>query len=224
MVRRFLICFRLITIEHLYVFQSIYSSLRTISFFYPEIQNCHDIDARFSFFILMKELVMFTLSKNKQNWAPASQWTQLNGIGAFDSSNILCTASTCALPQNLRGREIHPLKKIYLVGTSLMAQWLRLLAPKAGGLGLIPSQGTTSHILQQRPGAAKEINHLPDFKKKNKNAQKSTKSVSFTLPGQGNQRPWIFESPTLEHTMYAVLGGASLSLTQTLPTAPFPRT
>lgn len=45
MVRRFLICFRLITIEHLSVFQSIYSSSRTISFFYPEIQNCHDTDS-----------------------------------------------------------------------------------------------------------------------------------------------------------------------------------
>ena len=52
--------------------------------------------------------------------------------------------------------------KLEVVGTSLVVQWLRLLAPKAGGLGLIPGQGTTSHILQQRPGTAKEINHLPD--------------------------------------------------------------
>ena len=29
-------------------------------------------------------------------------------------------------------------------GTSLVVQWLRLHAPNAGGLGLIPGQGTTS--------------------------------------------------------------------------------
>ena len=32
-------------------------------------------------------------------------------------------------------------------GTSLVVQWLRLCAPKAGGLGLFPSQGTRSHML-----------------------------------------------------------------------------
>ena len=143
----------------------------------------------------MKELVMFTLSKNKQNWAPASQWTQLNGIGAFDSSNILCTASTCALPQNLRGREIHPLKKIYLVGTSLVAQWLRLLAPKAGGLGLIPSQGTTSHILQQRPGAAKEINHLPDLKKKIKMHKRVQSQSPSHYQGKATRDPGYLSPP-----------------------------
>ena len=29
-----------------------------------------------------------------------------------------------------------------------MAQWLRLCAPNAGDLGLIPGQGTRSHMLQ----------------------------------------------------------------------------
>ena len=51
-----------------------------------------------------------------------------------------------------------------------MVQWLTLCAPNAGGLGLIPGQGTRSHILQLkvhmphwksqvlqlRPGAAKK--------------------------------------------------------------------
>ena len=36
-----------------------------------------------------------------------------------------------------------------------MPQWLRLHAPKAGGLGSIPGQGNRSHILQLRPCAAK---------------------------------------------------------------------
>ena len=32
-------------------------------------------------------------------------------------------------------------------GTFLVVQWLRLCAPNAGGLGLIPGQGTRSHML-----------------------------------------------------------------------------
>ena len=31
-----------------------------------------------------------------------------------------------------------------------MVQWLRLLDPKAGDLGLIPGQGARSHMLQLR--------------------------------------------------------------------------
>ena len=34
------------------------------------------------------------------------------------------------------------------MGTSLMVQFLRLHAAKTGGLGLIPGQGTRSHMLQ----------------------------------------------------------------------------
>ena len=36
------------------------------------------------------------------------------------------------------------------MGTSLVAQWLRLLGLIAGGQGSIPGQGTRSHVLQQR--------------------------------------------------------------------------
>ena len=36
----------------------------------------------------------------------------------------------------------------WLRGTSLVVQWLRLHAPNAKGLGLIPHQGTRSHRLQ----------------------------------------------------------------------------
>ena len=39
------------------------------------------------------------------------------------------------------------LKNIVL-GTSVVAQWLRLWAPNAGGLGLIPGQGIRFHVLQ----------------------------------------------------------------------------
>ena len=41
------------------------------------------------------------------------------------------------------------------IGTSLLVLWLRLSAPSAGGPGLLPGQGTRSHVLQLRPGAAK---------------------------------------------------------------------
>ena len=44
-----------------------------------------------------------------------------------------------------------------LTETSLVAQWLRLHAPNAGGPGLIPGQGTWSHMPQLRPG---KINNL----------------------------------------------------------------
>ena len=37
------------------------------------------------------------------------------------------------------------------IGTSVMVQWLRLLAPSAGGLGLILDQGTRSHTPPRRP-------------------------------------------------------------------------
>ena len=45
-------------------------------------------------------------------------------------------------------------KRINL-GTSLVVQWLRLWARSAGGLDLSTGQGTRSHMLQWRPGAAK---------------------------------------------------------------------
>ena len=40
------------------------------------------------------------------------------------------------------------LKESKYIGTSLVVQWLRLHAPNAGELGLIPGQGTRSHMLQ----------------------------------------------------------------------------
>ena len=37
-------------------------------------------------------------------------------------------------------------QKTKSIGTSLVVQWLRLWAPNAEGLGLIPGQGTRSHM------------------------------------------------------------------------------
>ena len=36
------------------------------------------------------------------------------------------------------------------LGTPLVVQWVRLRAPNAGGLGLIPGLGTRSHMLKPR--------------------------------------------------------------------------
>ena len=44
--------------------------------------------------------------------------------------------------------------KYSLLGTSLVAQWLKLCASNSGGPGSIPGQGTRSLIPQQRPSAA----------------------------------------------------------------------
>ena len=37
-------------------------------------------------------------------------------------------------------------KSLIFLGTSLVAQWLRLHTPNAGGPGSIPRQGTRSHM------------------------------------------------------------------------------
>ena len=47
-----------------------------------------------------------------------------------------------------------------------MVQWLRLQAPNAGGLGLIPGQRTRSRMPQPRLGTAKSITQ--SYKKKRK--------------------------------------------------------
>ena len=44
--------------------------------------------------------------------------------------------------------------------TALVAQWLTLYVPNAGSLGLIPGQGTRSHMLQLKiPPATRKIPH-----------------------------------------------------------------
>ena len=57
--------------------------------------------------------------------------------------------------------------------------WLRLRAPSAGSPGLIPGQGTGSHMLQLKPGAAKERN----IKK-----QASKQKILFPLKRKKNQK------------------------------------
>ena len=54
-----------------------------------------------------------------------------------------------------RGKLIYSYENTELLGTFLVVQWLRRCSPSAGGLGVIPGQGTRSHrpqlrVLQQR--------------------------------------------------------------------------
>ena len=52
---------------------------------------------------------------------------------------------------------VDPCVRIHSLGTPLVVRCLRLLAPKAGGPGLIPGQGTRSHMLQLKiPHATNE--------------------------------------------------------------------
>ena len=54
-----------------------------------------------------------------------------------------------------------------------MVQWLRLLAPSAGGPGSIPGQGTRSHMPQLKiPHAATKTQHNQYLKKKKKKERK----------------------------------------------------
>ena len=57
-------------------------------------------------------------------------------------------------------------EKLWCWETSLVVQWQRLHSPSVGGPGSIPGQGTRSHTLQLRAGAAK-INKYIILKKGN---------------------------------------------------------
>ena len=58
---------------------------------------------------------------------------------------MLAPGCQCAV-----GEKTSHQKQRQKMGTSLVAQWLRLCAPGAGGMGLIPGQGTRSHMPQLR--------------------------------------------------------------------------
>ena len=59
-------------------------------------------------------------------------------------------------------------------GTTLVVQWLRLHAAKAGGLDSIPGQGTRSHILKLRV----RMPQLEDFTGHNKDQRSGMPQLS----------------------------------------------
>ena len=61
-------------------------------------------------------------------------------------------------------RAVYNLKLKY-PGTSLVVQRVRLCAPKAEGLGLIPGQGTRSHMLQLSVCVPQLRARIPQLKK-----------------------------------------------------------
>ena len=69
--------------------------------------------------------------------------TRVSTDSWMDKEDVICIYITLLSHKN------------YEIGTSLVVQWLRLWAPKAGDPNSIPGQGTRSHMLQLRPGAAK---------------------------------------------------------------------
>ena len=66
-------------------------------------------------------------------------------IAGRNINNLRCAGDT-----TLMAESEEDLKS--LLGTSLVVQWLRLRAPNAKDQGLVPGQGTRSHMLQLRPG------------------------------------------------------------------------
>ena len=106
--------------------------------------------------------------------------------------------------------------------TSLGVQWLRLHTPNAGGLGLIPGQGTRSHMPQLKiPNALRKIDNskcqvtkIPrsqiNIKNKQQNKQKNYRKLflmlvikqqqTYTLaivcgPGYDGGAPPFFKDP-----------------------------
>ena len=66
---------------------------------------------------------------------------------------VACTAWTLVLPrkQDKQTKKLDKTKhKTWKCRTSLVAQWLRFLAPNAGGPGSIPGGGTRFHMPQPR--------------------------------------------------------------------------
>jgi hypothetical protein len=61
-------------------------------------------------------------------------------------------------------------------GDVLVVHWLRLCTPNAEDLGLVPGQGTRSHIPQLRPGTTKEI--TLGFKKKKRKLREPWSLIS----------------------------------------------
>ena len=73
---------------------------------------------------------------------------------------------------------VFDVKIINISGTSLVVQWLRLHAPNAGGVGLIPGQGTKGFpggsVLTNLPPNAEDMGSIPRLGRS---------------PGEGNSNP-----------------------------------
>ena len=68
------------------------------------------------------------------------------------AGNSICRVSKAKMGLGVQGQveSFRAPAKEHGLGTSLVVQGLRLSAPTAGGLGLIPDQGNRSHMWQLR--------------------------------------------------------------------------
>ena len=86
--------------------------------------------------------------------------------------------------------------KIIFLGSSLLVQWLRLYPPNAGGLGIVPGQGTRSHMPQLKdPSCLKKILHVTTQThsvQPNKYICRYFKCLLFK-----SSRLWCFHAPSL---------------------------
>ena len=84
------------------------------------------------------------------SWAGQGPWTEHLNFILGAAENCVSLSKSCASLVSVSSSIKQGGCK-----TSLVVQWLRLHAPKAGGLGWIPGQETRSHMMQRRPSAAK---------------------------------------------------------------------
>ena len=98
--------------------------------------------------------------------------------------------------------KFRPIKylKCFIVGTSLVVQWLRLQVPNAGGLSLIPVQGTRLHVLQLKiPYASTNTWHNQRnkyFLKIHSKCSKQGSHLHFLYAPKGPSLPSLISHPT----------------------------
>ena len=86
-------------------------------------------------------------------------WNTNRGEWGAQNTSARPAPNTCPLPLSLHRVStpcfhlviMLPQFKLYVLRTYLVVQWLRLHTPNAGDWGLIPGQGTRSHMPQAWP-------------------------------------------------------------------------
>ena len=90
-------------------------------------------------------LLCFTLDAERHG--ETSHSTSTGRLQTFKVSKLSWSIKT---PWWCVGSQLHYSLQNQFQGTSLVVQWLRFQAPRAGGSGSIPGQGTRSHMLWLR--------------------------------------------------------------------------
>ena len=109
---------------------------------------------------LHKDTILFSLEASHFTIQPGVRFISLPVAHRNSVPPNFYSSKECTKQRSLLLSRKIVSSKISLPGTSLVIQWLKLHAPKAGGLGSIPGQETRSHMPQLRPSTAKSINQL----------------------------------------------------------------